>query len=244
MMTTTHDTHLESQGHHEPPEVVDGRQRLAVWLFIGGDLVGLGALLFTYLYLRGTNTGSHWLSVTGYLSGGHSSDWFMDQINNNPNFPAPTLLHEATLSATLPWIIAAVVVASAALLWMGESQLRKGHKSQTFSSWAQLATLGIIAAAVLQVIQIRHVPQYFYSKNDSMLFVYTGYGSAILALGVSAIIHFIITALLGLGVSIRAARGVISSQSWFQARLVRFFFVWMAVSTVIITLVVTTFTTN
>jgi heme/copper-type cytochrome/quinol oxidase subunit 3 len=239
-----HESHTENHGHHEPPEIVDGRQRLAVWLFIGGDLVGLAALLFTYLYLRGTNTGGHWLSVLGYPSGGHSSDWFQNQINNNANFPAPALQHEGLLSPSLSWLIAAVAVASAAVLWFGEGRLRKGGGSNGFSTASLVATLGIVAAAILQIIQIRHVPQFFYWKNDAQLFVFTGYGSAMLALGVSAIIHFFVTALLGLGVTIRSSRGVISSQKWFQARLVRFFFVWIAVSTVLATLIETTFTHN
>ena len=61
------DTHGHTEhGHHEPVEVVDRRQRMAVWLFIGGDIVTLSAMLFTYLYLRGTNTGGHWMSMVGY----------------------------------------------------------------------------------------------------------------------------------------------------------------------------------
>ena len=241
-MTTTHAEHQQDHGHHEPPEVVDGRQRLAIWLFIGGDVVGLAALSFTYLYLRGTNTGGHWLNVLGYASNGHSSDWFQNQINNNPNFAAPTLQHESPLTAGLTWLITLVVVAAAAVLWAGEGRLKKvatGHKS--YATFALVATLAIVAATIFQIIQVRHVPEYFYWKNDAQLFVYTGYGSGILALGISSVIHFIITALLGIGLTIRASRGVITQTKWYQARLVRYFFVWMAVSSVVSSIIMTSF---
>jgi heme/copper-type cytochrome/quinol oxidase subunit 3 len=47
--------------HHDPPEVVTGRQVLGVWLFIAGDAVIVGSILFTYMYLRGLNTVQQWM---------------------------------------------------------------------------------------------------------------------------------------------------------------------------------------
>ena len=58
--------HEASHGHHEAPEVVEGRQRLGIWLFIVGDVIMLASFLFTYLYLRGTNTQKGWMA---YLEG-------------------------------------------------------------------------------------------------------------------------------------------------------------------------------
>jgi len=109
------------------------------------------------------------------------------------------------------------------------------------ATFALVATLAIVAATIFQIIQVRHVPEYFYWKNDAQLFVYTGYGSGILALGISSVIHFIITALLGIGLTIRASRGVITQTKWYQARLVRYFFVWMAVSSVVSSIIMTSF---
>lgn len=47
--------------HGEPAEVVAQRQLVGVWLFIAGDAVIVGSLLFTYLYLRGLNTEKQWM---------------------------------------------------------------------------------------------------------------------------------------------------------------------------------------
>jgi hypothetical protein len=61
-----------------------------------------------------------------------------------------------------------------------------------------------------------------------------------LALGVSAVIHALILAFLAFGSAMRAAVGVIGHDRWFQVRLVRYFWVWVALSTVTLTFVVTT----
>ena len=74
-MTTT-EQHHHSAPHHEAPEVVHHRQRLGIWIFIAGDVVSMCALLFTYLYLRGTNTGGHWMSIEGVPARGRT----MEQI--------------------------------------------------------------------------------------------------------------------------------------------------------------------
>jgi len=50
-------------------------------------------------------------------------------------------------------------------------------------------------------------------------------------------------AFLGLGLTIRAARGVINGTKWYQARLVRLFWVWVAISAVIGSAVTTTINT-
>jgi hypothetical protein len=52
-----------------------------------------------------------------------------------------------------------------------------------------------------------------------------------------------ILAFLGLGLTIRSARGVINGDKWYQARLVRFFWVWVAISAVIGSAVTTTINT-
>ena len=67
------DLHVEVAAHHEAPEIVDHRQRLGIWLFIGGDVVTTGALIFTYLYLRAVNTNGSWMSVVGLPANGRSA---------------------------------------------------------------------------------------------------------------------------------------------------------------------------
>ena len=47
-------------GHHETREQRHFKERLAVWLFIGGDLVFLLMELFFWFYLRALNTNGLW----------------------------------------------------------------------------------------------------------------------------------------------------------------------------------------
>ena len=69
---------------------------------------------------------------------------------------------------------------------------------------------------------------------------YTTYDSAMMAISVRRSDTSSILAFLGLGLSIRSARGVINGDRWYQARLVRFFWVWVAISAVVSTLITTT----
>lgn len=235
------DTHGHGDAHHDSPEKIDGRERLGVWLFIGADVVTIGALLFTYLYLRAVNTSGHWMSMWGYVGSLHTYEFWQNAAANG-TLKAPTLVHVGTVSAGLQWLVAAITVVSAGLLWVGEKGLRSNKNAKSFSATALvcavLCVVGIIFAAVL----LKDLPQIFVSVNDSNTMSYTTYDSAMMALLSSTIFHLVVLAFLGLGLSIRAARGVVSGDRWYQVRLVRFFWVWVAVSSVVATLITTTIT--
>jgi heme/copper-type cytochrome/quinol oxidase subunit 3 len=235
---TSHETaHGHDSGHHEPPEVVDHRQRMALWLFIGGDIVTTAAMVFTYLYLRAVNTGGHWMSMMGLQ--GHSYAYY----ESLANLPAPHLVHVHPMSPSFNWLVTGVIVVSALILWAGESALRKGGQAKAFSSVALLATVVAIVAVALAIVQLQHLPEIFVAKNDSQVMAYTTYDSAMMFIIGSAVVHFILLSFLGLGLTIRSARGVINGQKWFQARLVRIFWVWVAVSAVLLSALTTTVNT-
>jgi heme/copper-type cytochrome/quinol oxidase subunit 3 len=238
-----HDAHgAHDEGHHEPPEVVDGRQRMGIWLFIGGDMIGLSALLFTYLYLRGVDTGGHWMSMLGYT--GHPYSYYYNILDvKGGSLPNPTMIHVSTLSAGLNWIVTLLTVISGAIIWAAERGLRATKNAKSYSSMAAFATAVTVVAIIFAIIQLRHIPQIFVANNDSQVMAYTSYDSAMMAVAGSAVIHLFILAFLGLGLTIRSARGVINGDKWYQARLVRFFWVWVAISAVIGSAVTTTINT-
>lgn len=236
-MTTDATTHT---GHHEAPEVVHHRQRLGIWIFIAGDVVSMCALLFTYLYLRGTNTGGHWMSIEGVPALGRSMEEIQAFLEEGGSMVTNV---QAPLSAGLAWSIAALAVASALTLWWGEYQLRVKGAIASLRVGAAAAVLLTVGSMVLIVQQMQSVPQYWQKQADSQLFVYTAYGSSMLAIGMSALLHAGILVLLGIGLLRRSANGTLSALSPGHATLVRMFWVWVGVSTVIITLVVTTLTT-
>jgi heme/copper-type cytochrome/quinol oxidase subunit 3 len=229
--------HGEDGGHFLEPEVLDRGQRLGVWLFIGGDIIIVSALLFTYLYLRGVDTSGHWMSLLGLQ--GHSYSYYQ----NASSLPAPRLIHVKPMSAGFDWLITAVTVVTAGIIWQGERTLRATKNAKAFSSATAFATIVTLVAIVLTVIQLRSIPEIFVSTNDSQGMAYTAYDSAFMALVGSGLVHLVILAFLGLGLTIRTSRGLITGENWFQARLIRLFWVWIAISSVIVAAVTTTINT-
>src|ERR1700722_9283659 len=231
----------EGGGHFLAPEIIDGQQRLGVWLFIGGDIIIVAALLFTYLYLRGVNTSGHWMSLLGYQ--GHSYAYYQNVANSNAGLPAPKLIHVGPMSAGLEGVIAIGTVFSAGIVWQAERALRATKNAKSYSTMAAIATVITLVAIVLTIIQLRHIPEVFVATNDSQGMAYTAYDSVYLALSGSGLFHLLVLTFLGIGLTVRSRKGLIDGERWFQARLVRFFWVWIAVSSVIVAAVTTTINT-
>jgi len=240
--SSTSEFHGGAPGHHEPPEKVDARQRLGVWLLIGADVIVVAALLFTYLYLRGLNTDNHWMTILGYPGKLHTyAEW--DNLANNGTLAAPKEIYTGPLSAGLQWLAAAITVVAAAVVWWAEKGLRATKNTKAFSALTLFAVAVTIVGVVISAIQLKDIPQVFVAANDSLTMSYTAYDSAMMALIGSALIHLVVLAFLGLGLSIRAARGAITGDKWYQARLVRLYFVWVGISAVVVTLITTTINT-
>jgi len=87
---------------------------------------------------------------------------------------------------------------------------------------------------------LRHIPQIFVANNDSQTMSYTAYDSSMMLIIGSSLVHLFILAFLGLGLAIRSARGVLNGENWFHARVVRLFWVWVAVSAVLISALTST----
>jgi heme/copper-type cytochrome/quinol oxidase subunit 3 len=205
-----------------------------VWVFIGGDVIVFSALVFTYLYLRGTDTERRWRSVRGWFF----NDYSPLRALRNEQFDHPPLLHESVVSVAFTWAIVALVVLSAALFWFAENRIRLPRaKPSKFIPIAAAAALVALVACVAETYLMRNIPQYFSIQNDSQLFIHTAYGSAMLAFGVALIIHMVILAFLGTGLSVRAVNGKVTRNQWYQVRFVRYLWVWVATSTVLTALI-------
>ncbi len=241
--TPIHDeAHRGRDDHHDSPEVKFGRERLGVWLIIVADVIVVAALLFTYLYLRGVNTDGHWMSMMGYKGSLHTyAEW--TNLASNGTLANPTNIYTGPLSAGLQWLAAALTVVAAGIIWMAEKNLRATKSTKGFASMAYLATAVALVGVVISAIQLHSIPQVFVALNDSVTMSYTTYDSSMLALVGSAGFHLLALAFLGLGIGIRAMRGAVSGEKWFHVHLVRLYFVWVAVSAVVVTLITTTINT-
>ncbi|MGC2484664.1 MAG: hypothetical protein WA359_00260 [Acidimicrobiales bacterium] len=232
----------EGGGHHETPEKVDARERLGIWLFIGADVITVAALLFTYLYLRGVDTNNHWMMMQGYPGGLHTYQGWENLLNNG-SLGSPKDVYVGPLSAGLQWLVCLFTIASAAVLWLGEKGLRATKNAKAFSPMALFAMVLALAGVAVAAVQLSDIPQVFVAVNDSLTMSYTTYDSAIMAIIASTLGHLAILAFLGLGLAIRSARGVVSGDKWYQVRLVRYFWVWVAISSIVVTLITTTINT-
>jgi heme/copper-type cytochrome/quinol oxidase subunit 3 len=230
--------HGGTPGHHEDPEVVDARQRLGIWLFIAADVIVVAALLFTYLYLRGTDTSGHWMSMSGYKGSLHTYEQFSNMADAG-TLAAPSTIYTGVLSVGLQWVAALLTVVSAGIVWIAERGLRKTKNAKAFATTIVLAIIVALVGVVVSIVQLHDIPQVFVAVNDSMTMSYTAYDSSMLAIIVSAFFHLVVVAFLGLGLTIRAARGVINGDKWYQVRLVRLYWVWVAISAVVVTAITT-----
>jgi cytochrome c oxidase subunit III len=203
-MTAAVDTHghAGAPAHHDPPEVVAARQGLGVWLFIGGDVVVFGALMFAFFYLRGLNVQNYWMPA-----------------GIHPN------------SSSIQWATAAFIVVAAALIWAAEKAVRSGSKSASALSF--VGALCALGAAGFAVDALKSAQFAVNNNNFGTETVGGSYQSIMIAINSANLIHFLLLAFLGLGLAIRMGKGLISAERPTHAYLVRIFWVWVALSTVI-----------
>jgi hypothetical protein len=182
------------------------------------------------------------MEMEGYKGNLHTYAFWENQYLNG-TLANPKAIYVGTLSAGLQWLTAGLTVVSAAVLWFGEKGLRATKNAKAFSPVAVVAMLLTLAGVVVSAIQLRDIPQIFVAVNDSITMSYTTYDSAMMAIVGSTLGHLVLLAFLGLGLAIRSARGAISGEKWYQVRLVRYFWVWVAISSVVTTLITTSINT-
>ena len=126
-MTAVTEHHSES-GHHEAPEAISRRDRMGVLLLIFADAAFVGALVFTWFYLRTLNQGGNWI---------------------------PKDVEVAASSQS--WIVTGVAGISAALMYLGLVAVRNGKVKQLLT-FALLALVVIIADLYLQIQALDSFP--------------------------------------------------------------------------------------
>ena len=120
--------HEASSGHHEAPEVISRRDRMGVLLLIFADVAFLGALIFTWFYLRSLNQDGKWI---------------------------PREVEVA--STNQGWIVTGVAIASAAAMYMGLTAIRKGNQKQLLT-FAVIALVLMAVDVYLQFWALNSFP--------------------------------------------------------------------------------------
>ncbi len=208
-------------GHHESREQRHFKERMAVWLFIGGDLVFLLMELFFWFYLRALNTNGLWRGAACT-----KANPCTDGLGN-------PITHEIT-KANPAWTltIAGLTVIAALVIWRVEVVSRAQAKRRIISGTAALALLFLLAAVVVQCLQFGKLPFSTIDGTYASSFMFF-MGSTLGHLG---LLSFLIFALWN-----RARLGKYDGGHWYQVRLSRIFAVWIAISTCVLALVMVLF---
>lgn len=126
-MTDVTEHHAES-GHHEAPEVISRRDRMGVLLLIFADAAFVGALVFTWFYLRTLNQGGNWIPKDVEV-----------------------------VASSQSWIVTGVAGISAAFMYLGLVAVRKGQVKQLLT-FALLALVVLITDLYLQIQALDSFP--------------------------------------------------------------------------------------
>ena len=119
-MTAVTEHHADS-GHHEAPDVISRRDRMGVLLLIFADVAFVGALVFSWFYLRTLNQGGNWIPKD------------VEVVASRQN-----------------WIVTGVASLSAVFMYLGLIAARNG-KAKQLLTFAILALVVIVADMYLQV---------------------------------------------------------------------------------------------
>lgn len=126
-MTAVTEHHAES-GHHEAPDVISRRDRMGVLLLIFADAAFVGALVFTWFYLRTLNQGGNWIP---------------DDVE--------------VAASSQGWIVTGVAGVSAALMYLGLAAIRRGQVRQLLQ-FALLALVVMVSDLYLQIQALSSFP--------------------------------------------------------------------------------------
>jgi fumarate reductase subunit D len=195
---------------------------LAVWLFIGGDLVFLLMELFFWFYLRALNTNGMWRGAAC-----SKANPCTDGLGN----PITSEIAKANPAYTLS--IAGLVVIAALIIWQVEVSARSQAKRGVISGVAAVGLVVLLAAVVVQCLQFGKLPFTTIDGSYASSFIFF-MGST---LGHLLLLSFIIFAMWN-----RARIGKYDGGHWYQIRVMRIFTVWIAISTCVLALVMVLFT--
>jgi len=209
-------------GHHQSPAQRHRKEHLALWLFIGGDVVFFALTIFTWFYTRALNTNGMWRGAS------------CTRANPCTDGLGNPLTHEVPTAN--PWygvVVAVLIVVAAVLAWSAErsSVQRAGRSSITGASG--MALVAVLAAVVVQCIEFGALP--FTTIVGTYASTYEFFMGSTLA-------HALVLSFLALGFLVRSRAGRYDDGQWYQLRLYRIFAVWIAVSVCVLTFVSSVFT--
>jgi len=199
--------------HHDTPEQKDRKERTAVWLFIGGDMVFVALEIFTWFYLRGLNPNNGWRWV-----GSSAANPWTDMVGNTHTMEVPKASVAWTIGVSLLTLLVGLIA------WWAEGLAKGKAKRSVVSGALGLTFLASLVAIGFQIAQFQVLPfQTTWGTYASTFEFFMG----------SNLAHLIIVAIVCLGLWNRARQGKYDDH-WYQIRLGRHFMVWVGSAAVIL----------
>jgi heme/copper-type cytochrome/quinol oxidase subunit 3 len=190
--------------HIEHPDLIGRRWRTGTLLLILADASFVAAMIFAYLYLRGLNTEKAWLAPKQDIA----AIWFS-------------------------WLIFGVIAVSALVYRFALQSLKAGSTAR-FVTGAAFALAAVLAAGVLQFVQLATFP---FGVNTS------AYSSCMYVLAGANLFHLLITAFLGLAMWNRGRRDLYNAERTWQVEIVGLWWLWITLASVAVSFV-TSFVTS
>jgi heme/copper-type cytochrome/quinol oxidase subunit 3 len=134
-------------GHHETRQQRHFKERMALWLFIGGDAVFLLLELFTWFYLRSLNTNGLWRGAQCT-----KANPCTDGLGN-------PITHEiATANPAYTLVIAGLAIVAALFVYSSEKSSARQSGRKAIAAGAGFAVLVLLGAIALQCYQYTTLP--------------------------------------------------------------------------------------
>jgi len=208
-------------GEHESAVQRDNKERLMIGLFISGDALFLILELFAWFYLRSLN-------VNGMWNGAQCSkaNPCTDGLGNPivAQIPKANPLHSIA--------IAVLVIICAAFVWLAESLAKRQAGKRAVAGASGIAVLFLLGAVAWQIYQFQVLP---FTTIDG------AYASTFEFFIGSTLAHLILLLFIVIGLWVRAGKGRYEGGTWYRVRIIRYFAVWIAVSSAILALTSTLF---
>lgn len=148
--------------------------------------------------------------------------WMPEEIK--PALNAPT------------WIVNALIVAGAVIFTVGvRTQRRGGSSGVQMAGW-----LAFLLALAALVVQIGQMVTFNFPAAENGRFL-SAYSSSLVGLAGANAFHLLLTVFICLGIAIRSTKGKYLQQQPWQPRLVMYWWMWVAISAVMVGLMTTFF---
>lgn len=134
----------------------------------------------------------------------------------------------------MTWIVNAVLIVGAVVFLLGVRSMRAGRQG----AFVGAAAVAFILAVVALVLQWTQVANFGFPAAENGYFA-SAYSSSMVILAGANVFHILLTVVISLGMLTRGSMGKFAAPAAWQPRLGMYWWIWVAVSSVLVGLMTT-----